>query len=126
MNLGYSIIFKCEYVTSEAREGGEAEIMVPSCTGDGIPWRYFIHQQIFLLVVERCTQYLNTSEVFRTPPYRLANLRVGQLHEIGNGAIFGSMITYKRLVKMGQKSQASLTQMVKFWWGNCVNLKQNG
>ena len=25
---------------------------------------------------------------------RLANLRVGQLLEIGNGAIFGSMITY--------------------------------
>ena len=51
---------------------------------------------------------------------RLANLRVGQLREIGNGAIFGSMITYMRLVKMGQKSQAFLTQMVQFWWGNCV------
>ena len=57
---------------------------------------------------------------------RLANLRVGQLLEIGNGAIFGSMITYMRLVKMGQKSQAFLTQMVQFWWGNCVSLKQNG
>ena len=53
---------------------------------------------------------------------RPANLRVGQLREIVNGAIFGSMITYMRLVKMGQKSQAFLTQMVQFWWGNCVSL----
>ena len=53
---------------------------------------------------------------------RPANLRVGQLCEIVNGAIFGSMITYMRLVKMGQKSQAFLTQMVQFWWGNCVSL----
>ena len=57
---------------------------------------------------------------------RLANLRVGQLREIGNGAIFGSMITYKRLVKMGQKSQAFLTQMVQFWWGNCVSHSDAG
>ena len=53
---------------------------------------------------------------------RPANLRVGQLCEIVNGAIFGSMITYMRLVKMGQKSQAFLTQMVQFWWGNCMSL----
>ena len=46
---------------------------------------------------------------------RPANLRVGLLCEIVNGAIFGSMITYMRLVKMGQKSQAFLTQMVQFW-----------
>ena len=32
------------------------------------------------------------------------------------------MITYMRLVIMGQKSQAFLTQMVQFWWGNCVSL----
>ena len=55
---------------------------------------------------------------------RPANLRVGQLCEIVNGAIFGSMITYMRLVKMGQKSQAFLTQMVQFWWGNYVNNHQ--
>ena len=45
---------------------------------------------------------------------RLANLRVGLLREIGNGVIFGSMITHMKLVKMGQKSQAFLTQMVQF------------
>ena len=56
---------------------------------------------------------------------RLTNLRVGKLLEIRNGAIFGLMITYMRLVKMGQKTQAFLTQMVQFWWGNCVSLKQN-
>ena len=38
----------------------------------------------------------------------LANLRVGQLREIGNGAIFNSMI-FVRLVKMGQKSHAFLS-----------------
>ena len=27
---------------------------------------------------------------------------------------------------MGQKSQAFLTQLVQFWWGDCVSLKQNG
>ena len=40
------------------------------------------------------------------------------------GQFFGSMIAYMRLLKMGQKSQAFLTQMVQFWWGNCVSLKQ--
>ena len=57
---------------------------------------------------------------------RLANLRVGQFLEIRNGAIFGSMITYMRLVEMGPKSQAFLTQMVQFGWANCVSLTQNG
>ena len=50
---------------------------------------------------------------------RPAKLRVGQLCEVVNGAIFGSMIIYMRLVKMGQKF---LTQMVQFWWGNFVSL----
>ena len=44
---------------------------------------------------------------------RPANLRGGQLCEILKGAIFGSMITYMRLVKRGQKFQAFLTQMVQ-------------
>ena len=57
---------------------------------------------------------------------RLANLRVGQLLDIGNGAIFGSMTTNIRLVILGQKSHAFLTQMVQFWRGNCVSLTQNG
>ena len=38
---------------------------------------------------------------------RLANLRVGQFLEIGNGAIFGSMITYMRLVTGGNGAKIS-------------------
>ena len=53
---------------------------------------------------------------------RPANLRVGQLCEIVNVAIFDSKITYMRLVKMGQKSQQFLTQIVQCLWGNCVSL----
>ena len=54
---------------------------------------------------------------------RHTNPRVGQLLcEIVNGAIFCSMITYIRLEKRGQKSQAFLTQMVQIWGGNCVSL----
>ena len=57
---------------------------------------------------------------------RLANLRVGAIAWDWKWANFGSMITYMRLVNMGQKSQAFLTQIVQFWWGNCVSLTQNG
>ena len=46
---------------------------------------------------------------------RLANLRVRLLREIGNRVIFSSMLTHMKLVKMGQKSQAFLTQMVQVW-----------
>ena len=40
---------------------------------------------------------------------RLANFIVGTWVIFGNGAIFGSMIAYKNLVRVGQKSQALLT-----------------
>ena len=48
------------------------------------------------------------------------------MHKTGNWAVFGFMITYIKLVKMGQKFPAFLTQKVQFWWGDCVSLMQNG
>ena len=40
---------------------------------------------------------------------RIANIIVGTRVIFGNGAIFGSMIAYKKPVRVGQKSQALLT-----------------
>ena len=107
-------------------------VSVPQTKGSCMNWNmHFVFQnesgyckqgvyckQRLIIVVPARKSYIAAIPQWSRP----ANLRVGQLCEIVNGAIFGSMITYMRLVKMGQKSQAFLTQMVQFWWGICVSL----
>ena len=74
------------------------------------------YPQLFVMIINQII-IINSTRVVASGRPRPANLRVGQLCEIVNGAIFGSMImiTYMRLVKIVQKSQAFLAQMGESW-----------
>ena len=57
---------------------------------------------------------------------KMSDLKVGWLRESWNGAVFDPLISYNKLVKMGQKSLAFLTQLVQIWRGGFASSTQNG